>query len=114
MTNDAAPMAAGVSPFVPPSGEHAPGGHAHGPRRPGASFRDAHALADLASYSNHPSAFLALNRDTQHFRADGMPGFIAYREAGAYLFQLGGVFAPALRQPGLLREFCAKAQREGR
>jgi phosphatidylglycerol lysyltransferase len=72
------------------------------------------AIDDLERYSSHPSAFLALNRDTAHFRAPGMPGFIAYREAGNYLFQLGSVFAPERSQPALLREFCAKAQREGR
>lgn len=72
------------------------------------------AIEDLSRCSSHPSAFLALNRTTKHFRSAVVPGFIAYREAGGYLFQLGSVFAPPSSQAALLREFCDKATREGR
>src|SRR3954470_20960992 len=96
------------------AGDVAPGltGESDRPGDVGSHRCDARAAEDLERYSNHPSAFIALNRDTEHFRVASMPGFIAYRRAGRYLFQLGGVFAPPGTQAGLLREFCAKAERD--
>lgn len=59
----------------------------------------------LENYSSHPSAFLALNSKTLHFSHEDSPGFIAYRPSGAYLFQLGSVFAPEEHQAPLLKRF---------
>lgn len=70
------------------------------------------AIDVLARRSDHPSAFLALNRETRHFRLDGVDGLIAYRPCGGWLFQIGSVFAPAGDRAPLLDAFRAFARRE--
>ncbi len=111
-TDNASPAAtAGVSSVargVIPIAERVVGG------RPVLREYDPQAVNDLVHCADHPSAFLALNKGTQHFRAANLPGFIAYREAGRYLFQLGSVYAPPESRAALLQEFCAKAARERR
>lgn len=66
----------------------------------------------LARFGHHPSAFLALNRETRHFRAPGVDGFIAYRRSGRWLFQIGSVFAAKDEQPALLAAFRRAAREE--
>lgn len=52
------------------------------------------ALKAVRSYSDNPSAFLALNTGNSYFTAPGLAGVIAYRESGRWLVQFGGPFAP--------------------
>lgn len=59
----------------------------------------------VASYSDNPSAFLALNSGNSYFSIPGTPGVIAYRKSGRYLVQFGGVFAAPALAPRLLEEF---------
>lgn len=66
----------------------------------------------LERWSDHPCAFLALNKETRAFHAHGLRGFIAYRPAGGWLFQLGGVHAPRDEQGALLAAFRAFARAE--
>jgi lysylphosphatidylglycerol synthetase-like protein (DUF2156 family) len=66
----------------------------------------------LERYADHPSAFLALNRETQAFTIPSSSGFIAYRPCGGWLFQIGGVFAPPAERTRLLDAFRAFARRE--
>jgi lysylphosphatidylglycerol synthetase-like protein (DUF2156 family) len=69
----------------------------------------------LQRHAANPSAFLALNTDTRHFRVPGVDGLIAFRPAGRrHLVQLGGVFADDADQDRLLEEFLATAASEGR
>jgi len=71
-------------------------------------------LEALERWSDHPGAFLALNRETRAFRAPGGRGFIAYRPCGGWLFQLGSVCAPRDEQAALLEAFRAFARHERR
>lgn len=59
----------------------------------------------LRKYAENPSAFLALNSGTEYFFAPGTEGVIAYRTAGSYLVQFGGVFGPEDEQEKLLNAF---------
>jgi lysylphosphatidylglycerol synthetase-like protein (DUF2156 family) len=68
----------------------------------------------LKAYSDNPSAFLALNRRTCHFRAPGVAGLVAYRPAGRYLMQLGGPHAPAADYERLLKAFLAVVRQQRR
>jgi lysylphosphatidylglycerol synthetase-like protein (DUF2156 family) len=68
----------------------------------------------LERYSNHPSAFLALNEETEHFTSPNADGFAAFRRAGRYFFQIGSLFAPDEARLRLLEDFQAAARREGR
>jgi lysylphosphatidylglycerol synthetase-like protein (DUF2156 family) len=70
------------------------------------------AIDVLARHADHPSAFLALNRETRHFLVPGIDGLIAYRPCGGWLFQLGPAFAPAADRARLLEAFRAFARRE--
>ncbi len=73
------------------------------------------AVAVLRRHSHNPSAFLAVNQQTRHFRSPDVDGLIAYRPAGRrHLVQLGGVFASDPDQPALLSAFLAAARRGGR
>ncbi|MFF1518078.1 bifunctional lysylphosphatidylglycerol flippase/synthetase MprF [Streptomyces sp. NPDC058305] len=67
----------------------------------------------LRKYAENPSAFLALNSGTEYFLAPGTEGFVAYRTAGRYLVQFGGVFGPEGEQEKLLKAFLefARAKR---
>ncbi|MEV8314363.1 DUF2156 domain-containing protein [Streptomyces sp. NPDC059900] len=62
------------------------------------------ALAAVQRYADNPSAFLALNAGNELFVGDGGE-LVAYREAGRFFIQFGGVFGPANRQEAVLREF---------
>jgi lysylphosphatidylglycerol synthetase-like protein (DUF2156 family) len=69
------------------------------------------AEAILARHAENPSAFLAVNADTQHFTVAGIDGLIAYRNAGrGTIVQLGGVFAGPEDQRALLAEFIDHAR----
>lgn len=69
----------------------------------------------LRRHADNPSAFLALNADTEHFQVTGIDGLIAYRAAGRrHLVQLGGVFAAPEDQDRLLRAFLAAAAQNSR
>lgn len=70
------------------------------------------ALDALKAYSSHPSAFLALNEKTTAFFHPPYSGFIAYRAAGAYLFQMGSIYAPKHEQEPLLQAFLEFAQNQ--
>ncbi|MFJ4876191.1 bifunctional lysylphosphatidylglycerol flippase/synthetase MprF [Streptomyces sp. NPDC088745] len=65
----------------------------------------AEAARVLGEHADNPSAFLALNSGNGFFTAPGSPGLVAYREAGRYLIQFGGPFAPEAGRPALLRAF---------
>jgi lysylphosphatidylglycerol synthetase-like protein (DUF2156 family) len=69
----------------------------------------------LERYADNPSAYLALNEGTQHFRAPGIDGLVAYRPAGRRtLVQLGGVFAAPEDRAALLTAFAAFAKQQRR
>jgi phosphatidylglycerol lysyltransferase len=68
----------------------------------------------LARWADHPSAYLALNEGTEHFRLAGCPGVIAYRSTRSYLFQLGGPFAPEGERRRLLDGFRVFAREKRR
>jgi len=69
----------------------------------------------LQRHADNPSAFLALNSDTRHFRVPGVDGLIAYRPAGGrFLVQVGGVAADPVDADRLLDAFLATARQGGR
>ena len=69
----------------------------------------------LERHADNPSAYLALNEGTQHFRAPGIEGLVAYRPAGRRtLVQLGGAFAAPEDRPALLAAFAAYAEEQRR
>lgn len=69
----------------------------------------------LRAYADHPSALLAINRDTLRFSADGVEGFIAYRPAGRrHLVMVAGITAAAGQADALLDLFLAWAASERR
>ncbi len=68
----------------------------------------------LSRYADHPSAFLAVNRETKQFTSPVSKGFIAYRPRGDFLYQIGNVFAPTDKQPALLDDFRAFAQEQNK
>jgi lysylphosphatidylglycerol synthetase-like protein (DUF2156 family) len=63
---------------------------------------------------DHPSGFLALSPRNQLFAADGIAGFIAYREQGRHLIAFGGVHAEPPYQEELLDKFLACAASRAR
>ncbi|MFX4293293.1 bifunctional lysylphosphatidylglycerol flippase/synthetase MprF [Streptomyces bohaiensis] len=71
-------------------------------------------LEKLRSHGDNPSAFLALNAGNAYFTAPASEGVIAYREAGRYLVQFGGVWAPPAEREPLLRAFLAHARERRR
>ena len=73
------------------------------------------AAAVLARHADNPSAFLALNADTEHFTVPGVDGLVAFRPAGRRtVVQLGGVFAGVEDRAALLAAFRDFAHRQGR
>lgn len=69
----------------------------------------------LGRHAENPSAFLAMNRDTRHFREPGIDGVIAYRTLGRrHLVQFGGAFAAVAQQAALLAAFRGFARRQRR
>lgn len=68
-------------------------------------------LAVLGRRAENPSAFLAANEGTRHFRTGTIDGVIAYQLAGrSTIVQLGGVFADPADQNTLLEAFLDFAQ----
>jgi lysylphosphatidylglycerol synthetase-like protein (DUF2156 family) len=67
----------------------------------------------LKRYADHPSAFLATNRDTCHFLSDRVPGLIAYRLAGKHhLVMAAGISAETRYKDALLADFLARSKTE--
>jgi len=65
--------------------------------------------------ADNPSAFLALNSGNLLFQVDDVPGVVVYREAGRYLVQFAGPFAPVEARGKLLSafvDFAAEQDRE--
>ncbi|MFD7288249.1 bifunctional lysylphosphatidylglycerol flippase/synthetase MprF [Streptomyces sp. NPDC059863] len=71
-------------------------------------------LERLRKDGDNPSAFLALNSGNAYFTHPATDGVVAYREAGSYLIQFGGVHAPPEQREALLRAFLAHARRRRR
>jgi lysylphosphatidylglycerol synthetase-like protein (DUF2156 family) len=69
--------------------------------------------ATIESYSDNPSAFLALNRGNSYFTEPGVPGVVVYRPCGHHLVQFGGPFAPENSYRELLERFTAFARADG-
>lgn len=68
-------------------------------------------LDSLASHSDNPSSFLALNNGNEFFHDERFAGTCAYRRAGRYVLQFGGPFAAAGHRADLLTAFAAHAGR---
>lgn len=69
----------------------------------------------LARYAENPSAFLALNSGTGHFRVSGVDGLIPYRLAGRrHLVVFGGVIADPSASDRLLDALLDAARASGR
>lgn len=71
-------------------------------------------VPEESRWIDHPSGFLALSPRNRRFSADGLPGFIAYREQGGHLFALGGVHGPVEARGALLDRFLGEAARRRR
>ncbi|MCD0484732.1 DUF2156 domain-containing protein [Streptacidiphilus sp. ASG 303] len=71
-------------------------------------------LESLRKYGENPSGFLALNTGNSYFADPAADGFVAYREAGRYLVQFGGVFGPPDGRRSLLGAFLGHARSAGR
>ncbi|MFD5745762.1 bifunctional lysylphosphatidylglycerol flippase/synthetase MprF [Streptomyces sp. NPDC127033] len=71
-------------------------------------------LERLRAGGDNPSAFLALNSGNGYFTDPATDGVVAYREAGSYLLQFGGVHAPPDQRETLLRAFLDHARRRRR
>ncbi|MFG3257421.1 bifunctional lysylphosphatidylglycerol flippase/synthetase MprF [Streptomyces sp. NPDC048172] len=67
------------------------------------------AFTAVRKYGENPSSFLALNASNAFFLGSGGE-CVAYREAGPFLVQFGGVFGPPEQQSTVLREFRAYAR----
>ena len=81
----------------------------------GLGERDARALDILRRHSDHSSAFLAFNAETQHFMTPDIDGLVAYRLGGRrHAVQLCGPFAAPEDRVRMLRAFRDWARSEGR
>ncbi len=82
-------------------------GEAHlvGRESPTLADADLVALEVLRRHGDHPSAFLAYNDETRHYREAGVEGLIAYRPGRRHIAQLCGPFAPAPDRARLLSSF---------
>jgi lysylphosphatidylglycerol synthetase-like protein (DUF2156 family) len=60
---------------------------------------------DPSRVIDHPSGFFALSPRNARFTADGIDGFLAYRERGKHLIVFGGVHALPASQQKLLDAF---------
>jgi len=67
----------------------------------------------LESYSDNPSAFLALNEGNSYFTVPGLDGVVVYRPCGSRLVQFGGPFAPRESYRELLERFVEFARADG-
>ena len=70
-------------------------------------------MAQLAAHADNHSAFLAVNRDTEHFEIPDVDGFVAYRRSGRLRVQFGGVVAATDRRSRLLSAFLADTRVSG-
>lgn len=76
---------------------------------------DTQAYEMLRRHGSHSSAFLALNSGNRRFHADGVDGFVPYREGGRrHLFQLGGPVCAVADQERLLAALLDRAGSERR
>ena len=66
------------------------------------------------THADNPSSFLAVNEGNSVFTHGDGPGVVAYRQAGRYLVQFGGPFAPESDQADLLKAFLAFAGEQDR
>jgi lysylphosphatidylglycerol synthetase-like protein (DUF2156 family) len=62
------------------------------------------------NYADNPSCFLAVNEGNSFFTHGDRPGVVAYRQAGRYLVQFGGPFAPESDRAELLSAFLRFAE----
>lgn len=86
-----------------------------GVREAAPSLTDEQAYELLRRHAGHSSAFLALNAGNCRFRADGVDGFVPYREGGRrHLFELGGPVCAAADRERLLGALLARAADEER
>lgn len=86
-----------------------------GVREAAPSLTDEQAYELLRRHAGHSSAFLALNAGNCRFHADGVDGFVPYREGGRrHLFELGGPVCAAADRERLLGALLARAADEGR
>jgi len=67
-----------------------------------------------AAYIDHPSGFFSLSERNQRFTAEGVEGFIAYREQGKHWVLFGGVNAHPDQQGPLLDAFIEAARQKRR
>ncbi|MBG0854186.1 DUF2156 domain-containing protein [Streptomyces spinoverrucosus] len=86
-----------------------------GVREAAPALTDDQAYLLLRRHAGHSSAFLALNAGNHRFRADGVDGFVPYRDGGRrHLFELGGPVCAAADRERLLGALLARAEDEGR
>lgn len=68
----------------------------------------------LESYSDNPSAFLAVNSGNSYFTVPGLDGVVVYRRCGSRLVQFGGPFAAEASYRPLLDRFVECARDDGK
>ncbi|MCC2278178.1 DUF2156 domain-containing protein [Streptomyces sp. ET3-23] len=68
----------------------------------------------LSAHADHPSAVLALNRNTGRYTGRQVSGLIAYRPGRRHVVQFGGPFAGPGDRGALLDEFLAHLSAGGR
>ncbi|MFI8091995.1 phosphatidylglycerol lysyltransferase domain-containing protein [Streptomyces sp. NPDC086080] len=59
----------------------------------------------LREHADHPSAFLAVNAGTRHYRSDTVPGTVAYRPGRRHHIQFAAPFAPPSARGDLLDDY---------
>jgi lysylphosphatidylglycerol synthetase-like protein (DUF2156 family) len=75
----------------------------------------ARAVQTLRAHADHPSALLAINRETACYCLPGIDGLVAYRLAGRrHLVMIAGIAAAHDERAALLDGFLHWARREGR
>ncbi|GAA2260191.1 DUF2156 domain-containing protein [Streptomyces atrovirens] len=63
------------------------------------------ALDVLREYADHPSAFLAVNAGTRHYRSDTVPGIVAHLPGRRHHIQFAAPFAPPSARGDLLDDY---------
>ncbi|MFD4790597.1 phosphatidylglycerol lysyltransferase domain-containing protein [Streptomyces sp. NPDC058459] len=67
---------------------------------------EAQAVLDvLREHADHPSAFLAVNSATHHYRSDLVPGIVAHLPGRRHHIQFAGPFAPPSARDALLDDY---------
>lgn len=69
--------------------------------------------SDWIDSIDHPSGFLALSPQNQHFSVPGIRGFIAYRDCGRHRISLAGVHALESVREQLLQEYLNATEEVG-